>query len=162
MEKKKLSTNEVLLVKERAKNRIIEQITYSAAIFFIALVAPVFPFKRGRSKSFPSISEYFDMIPGYMLITGLFVLYYWARNKYLNDILFKKKVITTGKIVKWVRKKNNYGDVTYELVIETSLGLTEQYLTFEKHLGHFQVGQKYQFHVSKNAKVLVNIARVKC
>ena len=70
-------------------------------------------------------------------------------------------MIITGEIETWKTKKHAYGDTTYELLVITSLGKKESYQTFEKHLKHFSVGEKYQFHVSRRAKVLVNIARIR-
>jgi hypothetical protein len=159
---KKLSSNELLLVRNRARNRIKEQIAYSIFAIFLVFVAPVFPFSRRGVKTFPNnLDEYLNMLSGYAMITGLILLLYWVQNIYLNDIIFKRKIITDGEIENWIKKKNSYGDITYELIVKTTLGSKENYLTFEKHIKYFEMGEKYQFHVSKNSKVLVNIAKIK-
>ena len=162
MRTKKLSTSELALVKESARNRIKEHIAYSITAIFLVFIAPVFPFSRRGSKVLPkNWYEYRDMIPMYALIIGLIILYTWVRSNYLRDILFKRKFITAGDIKTWITKKNNYGDTTYELIVKTASGTEESYQTFEKHLQHFNIGAKYQFHVSRHSKVLVNMAKIR-
>ena len=96
---KKLSPQELNLVKERARNRLKEQLAYSIMFLLFSFVAPVFPFSRRVDRQFPTNSaEYFEMFSTYLIIISGLVILMWIRNDYINDIIFKKKVLKVGII----------------------------------------------------------------